>query len=128
SARRGRSRRSAPEGEGESTHAADPGGALCRRDMRVARVSIRNYRAFDELELDLTDQSSGKPYDLVARTGLTGSGKPSSAAMNWSRRAAGRRPAGGAALASPHSSARGGTTAPSCGTRATPARPRARGE
>lgn len=43
--------------------------------MRVTQVSIRNCKAFDELELSLVDPATQRPFALVALTGDNGSGK-----------------------------------------------------
>lgn len=43
--------------------------------MRVERVKLENYRAFDYLELSFKEEGAEAPHDLVALTGVNGSGK-----------------------------------------------------
>lgn len=45
--------------------------------MRVERIHVENFKAFDEFDLSLIDESTGRPFDLVALTGENGTGKSS---------------------------------------------------
>ncbi|GEM_PF-499094 len=44
--------------------------------MKIRKLTIKNYKMFDDLELDFTD-SNGKPLDLIVLAGVNGSGKTS---------------------------------------------------
>jgi len=44
--------------------------------MKIRKLTIKNYKLFDDLELDFTD-SNGKPLDLIVLAGVNGSGKTS---------------------------------------------------
>jgi len=44
--------------------------------MKIRKLTIKNYKMFDDLELDFTD-SNGNPLDLIVLAGVNGSGKTS---------------------------------------------------
>lgn len=44
--------------------------------MKIRKLTVKNYKMFDDLELDFTD-SNGKALDLIVLTGVNGSGKTS---------------------------------------------------